>query len=428
MDYKKKICGLILTAGYSSRMGAFKPLLPIGDMSAIEQVISALKRAGVERIVAVTGFNQELLQPVLQKNGVNSVYNERFSEGMFTSIQAGIGQALAKAPFDIEGFLLMLVDSPLIPARVIDLIIERHQKDPDAFIVPCYKGKKGHPLFIPACYSAEIQSYEGDGGLKAITNRYEHKLIRLEVGEEAVVLDMDTPEGYDEILEFYERQACSSASGSDDEDWKKLLGQKKLYLVRHGQIEQHAEKIFLGQNDIPLSDLGRLQAHGAGLKLKGLGVNVGRIYTSDLSRAAATAEIIAEVLNPADGDGKVTERIPIISDSSLREMALGEWDGQFISRIKERYPEEYKKRGENLLTFKYGHDSENFYDLQYRVIKGLRRILQEEKALKSDESEALIIVAHAGVIKVILSNLYHRDLSEEIKQSIPNGAIVSIEF
>ncbi len=52
---EKKSAGLILAAGFSSRMGSFKPLLPIGDVTAIERVIDTLKKAGVHHIICVTG-------------------------------------------------------------------------------------------------------------------------------------------------------------------------------------------------------------------------------------------------------------------------------------------------------------------------------------------------------------------------------------
>ena len=207
-----KIVGLILAAGYSSRMGAFKPLLQIGDMTAIEQVSSALKNAGITRIIGVTGFQRERLGSVFASEGILEAYNPDFDRGMFTSIKAGIAKAMEGAEDNapdvsgpaVEGFFLMLVDSPLIPPEVLKLILREHEKDPSAFIVPCFRGKKGHPLFIPAQYGPEILAYDGEGGLKAITNRYEDRLIRLEVGTESVVLDMDTQEGYREILEYYE--------------------------------------------------------------------------------------------------------------------------------------------------------------------------------------------------------------------------------
>lgn len=423
------IYGIVLAAGYSSRMGDFKPLLPIGDRTAIEKVLEALKKLDLEQIIAVTGFQRERLAPVLEKVQVCEAYNENFAHGMFTSIQTGIGQALSECRGNAEGFFLIPVDCPLVPNEVLEKILKKHKESPNSFIVPCYRGKKGHPLFIPAIYAKEILTYEGEGGLKAITNKYDDNFIRLETDHESVVMDMDTREGYQEILDHYDKQLRGLDVPSDISlQWKKLLAGRRLFLIRHGQTKQHKEKIFLGQADIPLSEEGREQARNAGLQLKRYKVQTDRIYTSDLCRASETAEIIGESL----GDQKMY----YIKDKALREMALGEWDGRFISEIQELYPEEFKKRGENLLTYKYGNDSENFYDLQYRIVKSFEGILRleshEAKLLKNRIKGAffkdIVVVAHSGVIKVILSNLYGTELSKELKETIPNGGITAIDF
>jgi len=417
LKHENKVVGLILAAGYSSRMEAFKPLLPIGDMTAVERISAALKKAGVQNVIGVTGFQREKLQPIFASEGITEAYNQDFEQGMFTSIKAGIRTAQNGLSADtpplhkIDGFLLMLVDCPLVPSEVLELIIEKHRENPDAFIVPCYRGKNGHPLFIPARYAEEILAYEGENGLKTIRNRHNDKLIRMEVDTEAVVLDMDTREGYEEVLEFNRMQF------EPELNYEEELRGKRLFLIRHGEIKQHREKIFLGQTDVPLSEKGREQAKEAAGELSGSQISVNRIYTSDLIRAVETTEIIKGSLNP---------EMKVIREPKLREMSLGEWDGRYISEIREQFPEEYQKRGDNLLAYKFGNDSENFYDLRYRVMKGFQSIMMGEKEA-GDEARDILIVAHQGVIHVILSSLRHRPLEEEMRNPIPNGGIVVID-
>ncbi len=443
-DHKmKNLTGLILAAGYSSRMGAFKPLLQIGEGTAVERIAETLKVAEVKNIIGVSGFQREHLTPIFAEYEIIEAYNKDFDQGMFTSIQTGIRKTLIEFP-DTEGFFLMLVDCPLIPVEVLDLIAEKHLEAPTAFILPTYHEKNGHPLFIPAVYAEEILSYEGDGGLKAIRNRHEDQLIRLEVEQEAVVMDMDTPEGYEEILDYFHRQENEDLKNKDSEaNLENQLQGKRIFFVRHGEIEQHKEKIFLGQTDVPLSEKGKEQALEAAKELERYGIAVSRIYTSDLSRAAETAEIIknhltssAESLSTeleqtnrsADANRfAVAGRIELILEPKLREMALGEWDGKYISEIQKKYPDEYKKRGEHILSYKYGNDSENFYDLQYRAMKGFQRILDREKA-ERDACKDILIVAHQGVINVIQSSLNHEGLVEGIRKPIPNGGIRIIDY
>jgi probable phosphoglycerate mutase len=216
----------------------------------------------------------------------------------------------------------------------------------------------------------------------------------------------------------------------EEPDCEALLRGRRLFLVRHGEIRQHQEKIFLGQTDEPLSERGRKQAAQAAEELRRYGINANRIYTSDLSRASETAEIIGDALVRSRRDRANPEKsergIRVIREPRLREMSLGEWDGRYISEIMARYPDEYRRRGENLLSYKYGNDSENFYDLRYRVVKAFRSILKQEREAGSEND--VLIVAHQGVISAILSSVRHTELGEEIKNPIPNGGVALVDY
>lgn len=98
----------------------------------------------------------------------------------------------------------------------------------------------------------------------------------------------------------------------------------RVLLVRHGQSEWNARGRWQGQADPPLTDLGRAQARAAARSLGALDA----IFSSDLQRAADTAEIISAEL----GIG------PVVIDEALRERDAGEWSGLTRSEIEDRYP------------------------------------------------------------------------------------------
>ena len=372
-----RIGAVILAAGYSSRMGAFKPGLHIGDETVISRLVGSFRAAGISDIVVVSGHNRQELWSLINGLEVTESYNENYPKGMFTSIQAGV-QKTDKA---LRGFFLIPVDCPLLEAETIDLLVS-NIRDDSSFVVPCYRGKKGHPLYIPMKYRDEILSCDGNGGLKAITDKYDDQMIRIETGRESTVMDMDTPAAYEELKSFYQR-------GMKSESLAELAKGRCFYLIRHGQPQQHRDKIFLGQTDVPLSDEGRKQAEKARAALP---VGIRRIYSSDLKRAMQTAEIIGG---------------QIIATKGFREMNLGSWDGRYIEDIKREYPELYQKRGRNLFAFKTGNKAENFYDLQYRTVKSLIDIL------KKDSSPEIFIVAHSGVIRCIETNLRGGSVEDE---------------
>lgn len=437
---------VILAAGLSSRMKDFKPLLPVDGQSALSGLAETLHGAGIRDIVIVTGHRREDLQAEIRRHELIEAYNGDFEQGMFTSIRAGLAKAGEAFP-DKRGFFLVPVDCPLITIRALRELMAAAEKDNGStgscYFVPTFEGKKGHPLLIPADRTDEILSYDGPGGLKAITDAHWDEMVRVPVPDEEILLDMDTPEGYQAIRDFV-------AHGFKREKLSVLSSRKRIILVRHGETRQHEEPMFIGQYDVPLSDEGRAQAAAAGEKIADLiaddvtasrswveGISLGKeplppiegIWCSDLDRAWETARIIAEKINARYGTVPPVEQsmadvmsemglmggmnsmgaltapnaVPIHVEvqplQELREIGLGDWDGRPVREIREAEPELYERRGRDRFTFKTGNGSENFYDMQYRAVAALREILAE------DFARNIVIVAHSGVIRALENNL-----------------------
>ncbi|MBQ6400976.1 MAG: histidine phosphatase family protein [Firmicutes bacterium] len=410
----RQYAAVILAAGLSSRMKAFKPLLSVDGRTAIAGLTESIRGAGIEDVLAVTGWGREKLQEPLVRLRVEEAYNADYETGMFSSIQTGLARARELWP-EKKAFLLVPVDCPLISIETLTAVMEAADAGApaagDCFYVPTFEGKKGHPLLIPASRAEEIIACPGDGGLKAVTDRYPEKMIRVPVSDEGCVLDMDTPESYEELQGFANR-------GFRREKLSVLSGRKRVIFIRHGETEQHEEPVFIGQIDVPLSDQGRAQAEEAAREVADLleadvqasagwveGISFGReplppvehVYCSDLSRARETGEAIARGIAGRYGSFGLNPEVVPLED--LREISLGEWEGRPVREIREEVPEDYARRGEDLFTFKTGNQSENFYDLQYRAVKVLRRILEE------DYGRNIIIVAHSGVIRALENNL-----------------------
>ena len=437
-QYEARFGAIILAAGLSKRMQAFKPLLPVDGRPALEGLIETVQAAGLSDITVVTGYNREALIPELARLGVTEAYNEKFENGMFSSIQTGLAKARQSGK---EGYLLMPVDCPLISVSVMRAVMDgvteasaaEVSASGDAFAVAVFEGKKGHPLYIPNGRIDEILASDGQGGLAAITDRYADTMIRVETGEEGCLLDMDTPEGYEDIKRFV-------AKGFAREKLDLLTARKRIILVRHGETQQHEEPMFIGQYDVPLSDEGRAQAVAAGQEIVNLmaedveaemlGMDkfgkepmpaIERIYASDLVRAKETADIIADAVNKAYPQliEMTGSPIKVKLDEGLREISLGAWDGHPIREIAEEYPEEYERRGKDIFAFKM-RGAESFYDMQYRVKAALRNIL------RNDDAKDIIIVAHSGVIRALENNILGKQV-DDAWEPVPKGGLKMLE-
>ena len=124
MINEKNPAGLILSAGYSSRMKDFKPLMNIAGSCPLGILIDHMKRSGIEDIYVVTGFQSERIEEYLQGKDVRIVYNEKYPEGMFTSIQKGL-DAAKQAGHDCV--LMTPVDVPLIPPYIFKALLKQEE-------------------------------------------------------------------------------------------------------------------------------------------------------------------------------------------------------------------------------------------------------------------------------------------------------------
>jgi len=180
-------------------------------------------------------------------------------------------------------------------------------------------------------------------------------------------------------------------------------GEKQILLLRHGQIQSDVpEKRFIGQSDLPLSDMGRRQArYWAGILSK---LTMDRVVSSDLRRCMQTARIIAE--------GK---SVPVLPIPAFREIHLGQWEQMTFARVRAEWPDAFLRRGRDISGFR-PPGGESFDDLQRRVIPAFHH--------EADHSaRRVLVVAHAGVNRVILCHLLGMPLANLFRLQQDDGAM-----
>ena len=164
-----------------------------------------------------------------------------------------------------------------------------------------------------------------------------------------------------------------------------------IYLLRHAEIERTSPRRFLGQSDIPLNQSGIDQARR--LRAALAAIPFARIVASPLKRAMQTA-MLATGCSPAD-----IEPVP-----ALREIDLGAWEGLTVAEVQQRFPGGYEERGRDLARYRPAK-GESFADLSDRALPALLEIGRFT-------SGPILVVAHAGVNRVLLCHLLQRPLAQ----------------
>ena len=153
----------------------------------------------------------------------------------------------------------------------------------------------------------------------------------------------------------------------------------RLILVRHGQTDANAGGRMQGQQDVPLNDTGRRQAAAVAARLAGFEPD--GIVTSDLSRAAATADAI----HAATG-------APLTTDPQLREIHIGSWQGKTAAQVAAENPW-YTEAIRTGADFRRSETGETSHEAATRVAEALRGIAASRPGVTT------VIVGHGWALR-----------------------------
>jgi molybdenum cofactor cytidylyltransferase len=196
-----RFAAVILAGGLSTRMEQLKPLLPLGKATITDAAVATFLGLGVD-VYLVVGYRREQIEAGINNNGITIVYNPDFKKGMLTSIQAGVRRLKP----GYQAFFVLPVDIPLVKPASIKQLIEAGTANPEKIIYPTYNSKRGHPPLIPASLIPEILGWDKEGGLKTFLKMYEKSAFEVPVNDEFILLDIDTPEDYKNLLVRYRQE------------------------------------------------------------------------------------------------------------------------------------------------------------------------------------------------------------------------------
>lgn len=179
--------GIILAGGYSRRLGKNKMSILYQSQPVIMHTLRQMKEV-CEHIYVVTGFyHDEISEIVNHLDGVDTVYNENYEQGMFSSVKKGV-ECVKHDFFIIPG------DYPMVDKR----IYEKIKLGTKGIRVPSFSFRLGHPIYFDYSFRDKIIN-TNLSSLKSFRNQYDFEII--EVSDDSILFDIDTLEDVNKLKE-----------------------------------------------------------------------------------------------------------------------------------------------------------------------------------------------------------------------------------
>jgi molybdenum cofactor cytidylyltransferase len=179
---------IVLAAGGSSRFGSPKQLVRVNGRPLMHTVVSRVVEVAGNSTLVVLGANAAELAPLLRHSPATVVINRDWSDGLASSIRAGI----ASVPGSCTGAMLVLADQVAVSAEDLRRLAGAWRRQPELIVASQYAATLGAPAIFPSAYFRDLAELRGDRGASALFRRNPDRVVRLPM--DSAGLDIDTPE------------------------------------------------------------------------------------------------------------------------------------------------------------------------------------------------------------------------------------------
>ena len=199
------ISGIVLAAGSSQRMGTPKALLKIGEKTFLQHIVETLHSARIIDVVIVVGAEAEKIQKTIIWFDGKVVINNDWHKGQLSSIIAGLNALdLTKSePEEIHGAIICPVDHPLLTQSLLVDLLQGYWLSKKRIIIPIHRGKRGHPIIFDRELFDDIRNAPIDIGARAVVRNHEQDIQEVDVNDEGVLINIDSPDDYKKYIQNY---------------------------------------------------------------------------------------------------------------------------------------------------------------------------------------------------------------------------------
>jgi molybdenum cofactor cytidylyltransferase len=188
---------IILAAGSSSRLGMPKQFLSFKGKTLIECITQEANKAHLYPVIIVTGANAEKITILLNQENVTVVYNQRWQDGMGSSIRVGIS-TLLQMGIITDNVIISVCDQPYLTVEIFQKLCAARKETEKGIIASAYADTIGTPVLFSSDYFIPLSELTSKGGAKKILNEYKYDVATVSFPNGSQ--DIDTYEDYKSLL------------------------------------------------------------------------------------------------------------------------------------------------------------------------------------------------------------------------------------
>jgi CTP:molybdopterin cytidylyltransferase MocA len=200
------IVGAVLAAGFSSRMGRPKALLPLGPSGEPFVVWSAraLLDGGAADAVVVAAREAEAIAAALDaaRLTLRVILNPAPEGGQLSSLRVALDAVDRPG---VSGLMIALVDMPLVGAATVRALIDAHRRTRAPIVRPVRAARHGHPVIFDRRLFDELRRADPDQGARAVVEAHRTEALDVPIEDEGAFADADTPEDYERLADRLDR-------------------------------------------------------------------------------------------------------------------------------------------------------------------------------------------------------------------------------
>ena len=170
---ERNVGAIILAAGASSRMGEPKQLLRVEGRTLLRRAVDAALSSSCQKVIVVLGANAERVRAEVSELPVEIIFNERWNEGLGSSVRAGL-KAMEASDGNrvLDAAMLMPCDQPHLSGDVLNRLIDARHETDKPIVVSGYEEVWGVPMLFARSLWRELRELRGDRGAQSVARRH----------------------------------------------------------------------------------------------------------------------------------------------------------------------------------------------------------------------------------------------------------------